>query len=90
MAGFESYSRAVIEKLTARVRDRDSRLNVVSITGVGGLGKTTLARKTYNNVRVKDTFSCRAWGYVSNDYRPREFFLSLQEVEFSGGGVNLG
>ncbi|KAG4922899.1 hypothetical protein JHK82_051878 [Glycine max] len=77
VAGFESYSRAVIEKLTARVRDRDSRLNVVSITGVGGLGKTTLARKTYNNVRVKDTFSCRAWGYVSNDYRPREFFLSL-------------
>ncbi|KAL2319183.1 hypothetical protein Fmac_033059 [Flemingia macrophylla] len=44
---------------------------------MGGLGKTTLARKIYNNNEVKKLFPCCVWGYLCNDYRPKEFFLSL-------------
>ncbi|XP_014498044.1 disease resistance protein RPP13 [Vigna radiata var. radiata] len=73
VVGFALDSKVVIEKLMVS----DSRLKVVSVVGMGGLGKTTLARKVYNSNRVKNVFPCRAWGYVSNDYRPREFFLSL-------------
>ncbi|KAL2329669.1 hypothetical protein Fmac_017250 [Flemingia macrophylla] len=73
IVGLVDHSNEIIQQL----KESDLRLKVVSIIGMGGLGKTTLARKIYNNNEVKKLFSCCAWGYVSNDYRPRELFLSL-------------
>ncbi|KAL2329680.1 hypothetical protein Fmac_017261 [Flemingia macrophylla] len=60
-----------------QLKENCLELKVVSIIGMGGLGKTTLARKIYNNSEVKELFPYCAWGYVSNDYRPKEFFLAL-------------
>ncbi|KAK7295634.1 hypothetical protein RJT34_18545 [Clitoria ternatea] len=73
VVGLVDDSRVVIEKLD----DGDSDLKVVSIIGMGGLGKTTLARKIYNSNLVNNLFPFRVWGYVSNDYRPQELFLSF-------------
>ncbi|XP_061363504.1 putative disease resistance RPP13-like protein 3 [Gastrolobium bilobum] len=73
VVGLVQDSNVVITQLM----ETDSRLNVVPIIGMGGLGKTTLARKIYNNNKVKELFRCRAWGDVSNDYRPMELLLSL-------------
>ncbi|RYR60121.1 hypothetical protein Ahy_A04g017212 [Arachis hypogaea] len=47
----------VMEKLM----EPDPNLNVVSIIGIGGLGKTTLVRKIYNKDEVKSMFDCCAW-----------------------------
>ncbi|MED6224469.1 hypothetical protein PIB30_084386 [Stylosanthes scabra] len=44
---------------------------------MGGLGKTTLARKVYNSDEVKSHFNCLAWLYVSNDCRVKELLLAL-------------
>ena len=73
VVGLVNDSNIVIKEL----KESDPCLNVVSIIGMGGLGKTTLARKIYNKDEVKEMFPCRAWGYASNDYRVRELLLSL-------------
>nr|XP_007131451.1 hypothetical protein PHAVU_011G014500g [Phaseolus vulgaris]ESW03445.1 hypothetical protein PHAVU_011G014500g [Phaseolus vulgaris] len=73
VVGFVHDSKVVIKRLLGG----GSKRNVVSIIGMGGLGKTTLARKVYNNSQVEQHFTCRAWVYVSNECRVRELLLGL-------------
>ncbi|XP_020214661.1 disease resistance protein RPP13 isoform X1 [Cajanus cajan] len=73
VVGFIRGSQAIIKLL----KEGGSRRNVVSIIGMGGLGKTTLARKVYNDSKVKQGFSCCVWVYVSNECRAKELLLSL-------------
>ncbi|XP_010470195.1 PREDICTED: putative disease resistance protein At1g59780 [Camelina sativa] len=40
----------------------------VSVTGLGGLGKTTLVRQVFNHDRVKDHFDGLAWVCVSQEF----------------------
>lgn len=62
----------------SQLTDRDHlRLVVVSIIGMGGLGKTTLARKIYNDARVKSYFDCCAWIFVSQEYKIKSLILDI-------------
>ncbi|XP_042486469.1 disease resistance protein RPP13-like [Macadamia integrifolia] len=67
--GFEKDS----DEVATLLKQEDSRqLLVVPIVGMGGLGKTTLAKKVYNRSDVKNTFDSCAWVYVSQEYRIKD------------------
>ncbi|WJX45146.1 hypothetical protein P8452_32047 [Trifolium repens] len=57
VVGFVHESKVVINRL---IEGDSRRLNVLSVIGMGGLGKTTLARKVYNSDEVKKHFNCRS------------------------------
>ncbi|KAM5588561.1 putative disease resistance protein [Rosa sericea] len=64
---------ALITQLCAMERSR----SVVSIVGMGGLGKTTLAKKLYNHPDLGDQFHCRSFVYVSQEFNRREILKKI-------------
>ncbi|XLR21220.1 putative disease resistance protein At1g50180 [Arachis hypogaea] len=73
IVGFVEIFNEIVEKL----KENESCTEVVSIIGMGGLGKTTLARKIYNNNKVKKLFSCCGWVTISKDYKAKDVLTSL-------------
>ncbi|GKV30483.1 hypothetical protein SLEP1_g39286 [Rubroshorea leprosula] len=45
-----------------------SKLQMISLVGIGGIGKTTLARLAFNNEEVKSHFDAKIWLCVSDTF----------------------
>uniref|UniRef100_A0A0D9W3R3 NB-ARC domain-containing protein n=1 Tax=Leersia perrieri TaxID=77586 RepID=A0A0D9W3R3_9ORYZ len=57
----------VTEVIDLLLSEDDEYFSVVSIIGIGGLGKTTIAKKVYHDERVRECFDLFGWVYVSEE-----------------------
>ncbi|KAG6424322.1 hypothetical protein SASPL_114737 [Salvia splendens] len=73
VVGFDGEAETVINKLT----EESAELEVISIVGMPGLGKTTLAWKIYRDPKSQYEFPTLIWVYVSQDYNIKEVFLNI-------------
>ncbi|KAF7113556.1 hypothetical protein RHSIM_RhsimUnG0114300 [Rhododendron simsii] len=63
--GRDKDKKAIIELLMSDQSSSTSKVGVVPIVGMGGVGKTTLAQMVYNDDMVGEHFELKAWVCVS-------------------------
>ncbi|XP_039033305.1 putative disease resistance protein At1g50180 [Hibiscus syriacus] len=67
-----------IDKLVSKLVEEGTQCKVVSIWGMGGLGKTTLAKKLYDHhSRVTSHFEHRAFVFVSQQFQTRKVWEDI-------------
>jgi Leucine-rich repeat (LRR) protein len=79
------------ELLNLIFEDHDT-LKVILVTGMGGLGKTTLVRYVYGSNELSDVFECFAWVTMVHPFNIEEFVVSLAKqlslVDYSEDGTD--
>lgn len=75
LVGIDEPAEELINWLTKGGEKLESRLSVVSVVGLGGLGKTTLARQVYN--KIGGQFDCQAFVSISQKPDMRKIFQKM-------------
>ncbi|XP_044497145.1 putative disease resistance protein RGA3 [Mangifera indica] len=66
--GREFEKNSLVSKLLDERNEKQRDLPVISLVGMGGIGKTTLAQLVYNNDKVMSHFDTKIWVCVSNPF----------------------
>ncbi|KAL5208837.1 hypothetical protein ABZP36_033272 [Zizania latifolia] len=62
------------------MKGKTDDLGVLPLVGVGGVGKTTLARFVYDDQRIKDHFDLRMWVCVSDNFNEQRLTREMLEL----------
>ncbi|KAG5598212.1 hypothetical protein H5410_029582 [Solanum commersonii] len=84
IVGFEEETNLILRELTRGPAD----LDVISITGMPGSGKTTLAFKVYNDKSISCHFDLRAWCTVDQEYDEKNLLNKIFN-QVNGSDSNL-
>ncbi|KZV24873.1 hypothetical protein F511_14756 [Dorcoceras hygrometricum] len=73
MVGFDEDLDQMMDILTGD----ESNLQILSVVGMGGIGKTTIARHIFSNPSIVSHFDLHAWVTISQQYSVHEILLGL-------------
>ncbi|KAA8521200.1 hypothetical protein F0562_011865 [Nyssa sinensis] len=78
LVGIDKHKRQLMEFLF----ENENGLKVISVVGMGGMGKTTLAKKVYDDTSVKRQFQSHVWSTVSQSFMIEELLKDIIEQLF--------
>ncbi|KAJ6373354.1 hypothetical protein OIU76_027652, partial [Salix suchowensis] len=81
--GRETDKGTIVKMLVSESSDQEPALRTISLVGMGGIGKTTLAQLVYNDHEVETYFGKRIWVCVSDPFDEiriaKAIFIGLNE-----------
>ncbi|XP_019191984.1 PREDICTED: putative late blight resistance protein homolog R1B-17 [Ipomoea nil] len=85
MVGCADQFDTIVCKLTTSL---SKQLQVISVVGMGGIGKTTLIKKVFEDATIATHFDVRAWATVSQKHNLREMLIQLLGSNVTNGVDN--
>ncbi|XP_058721433.1 putative disease resistance RPP13-like protein 1 [Vicia villosa] len=77
ICGRQSEKEKIISFLLLDNGSSSNHAPIISIVGLGGMGKTTLAQLVYNEQEIQKSFELKAWVYVSTSF---DIFQLTKEI----------
>ncbi|CAN4124053.1 unnamed protein product [Withania somnifera] len=71
--GMKDDFNAILDCLNTQTKE----LIVISLVGMGGIGKTTLAKRVFDDSTIRCRFDKHAWATISEQYNKRKMLLEV-------------